>query len=106
MIKPLYIKKLEKSEDIFSKMDLGEVKMSGETFDETNYESVYMVSAYSDGKNMWSEKILKTKHGFYLCITRNILYKTIIDIKVYYNIAQLNELMIFTKQFLKNLKNR
>jgi hypothetical protein len=99
MDKPEYIQKFEeKSGEFLSVVNLGEI--SGNSINETNYELLYINSKYVDDKVYWTEKVLKTKHGFYLYLNRS----NSINIDIYHRPEQLNELIIFIKQFIKQNK--
>lgn len=99
MNKPEYIQKIEnKSGEFFSVVNLGEI--SGNSINEINYELLYISSKYVNDKVLWTEKVLKTKHGFYLYLNRGDL----INIDIYHKPEQLNELIIFIKQFIKQNK--
>jgi len=104
MEKPEYIKKIETTEEILSKLSLGEIIISGDSINESNYELVYIASDLDTNKIIWKEKVFKTKHGFYLYLKRHDLYKDSINIDVYHKPEQLNELTIFIKQFIKQNK--
>jgi hypothetical protein len=99
MDKPEYIQIIEnKSGEFLSVVNLGEI--SGNSINETNYELLYINSKYVDDKVYWTEKVLKTKHGFYLYLNRS----NSINIDIYHRPEQLNELIIFIKQFIKQNK--
>jgi hypothetical protein len=104
MNKPEYIKNLEKTTDYFSVLNIGEFLISGDSINETNYDLVYTCSSYLNDKIVWKQKILKTKHGFYLYLKRHDLYKDSLEIDVYHKPEQLNELIIFIKQLVKQNK--
>ena len=99
MDKPEYIQIIEnKSGEFLSVVNLGEI--SGNSINETNYELLYINSKYVNDKVYWTEKVLKTKHGFYLYLNRS----NSINIDIYHRPEQLNELIIFIKQFIKQNK--
>lgn len=96
MDKHYYIKHIEnKREEVLSVVNLGEI--SGDSINEINYTLLYINSKLVEDKVYWTEKILKTKHGFYLYLNRN----ESISIDVYHKPEQLNELIMFIKQFIK-----
>ena len=100
MDKPEYIKKFEeKSGEFLSVLRLGGIKC--DSINETNYFLMYIGSQLTDDKIYWIEKILKTKHGFYLYLTR---YDGSIVVDIYHNPEQINELTLFVKQFIKQNK--
>ena len=100
MNKPEYIQKFEeKSGEFLSVLRLGGIKC--DSINETNYFLMYIGSQLTDDKINWIEKILKTKHGFYLYLTR---YEDSIVVDIYHNPEQLNELTLFVKQFIKQNK--
>jgi hypothetical protein len=99
MDKPEYIQRIEnKSGEFLSVVNLGEI--SGNSINETNYELLYINSKYVNDKVYWTEKVLKTKHVFYLYLNRG----ESINIDIYHRPEQLNELIIFIKQFIKQNK--
>lgn len=104
MNKPEYIKKLETVEKIYSKLEVGDIKVSGGTIDESHYTTMYTNSKFEKNNILWHEKILKTRHGFFLYLKRDDLYKDIIRTDIYYYPEQLNELTIFVRQFIKQNK--
>jgi hypothetical protein len=104
MNKPEYIKKLETVEKIYSKLSVGEIRLSGGTIDETFYTTVFVNSIFEKNNVVWIEKTLQTKHGFFLHLKRDELYKDIIRVDIYYYPEQINELTIFVRQFIKQNK--
>jgi hypothetical protein len=100
MDKPEYIQKFEdKSGEFLSVLRLGGINT--DSINETNYFLMYVDSIYTDDKFYWTEKVLKTKHGFYLYLNRE--FGSIV-IDIYHNQEQLNELSLFVKQFIKQNK--
>jgi hypothetical protein len=100
MNKPEYIQKFEeKSGQFLSVLRLGVI--NNESIIETNYFLMYIGSLFADDKMYWTEKVLKTKHGFYLYLNR---YDGSIIVDIYHNPEQLNELSLFVKQFIKQNK--
>jgi len=100
MNKPEYIQKFEeKSGEFLSVLKLDVI--NNDSINETNYFLMYISSVFTDDKIYWTEKILKTKHGFYLYLTR---YEGSIVVDIYHNPEQINELTLFVKQFIKQNK--
>ena len=103
MEKPEYIKNLETETGKFlSKISIEELEMKDDPFDEKYYTLLFADLDYVAGGVFWKEKIFKTKHAFYIYVKKNVKGNYVIDI--YHNPEQLNELIIFTRQFIK--KNR
>jgi D-alanine-D-alanine ligase-like ATP-grasp enzyme len=102
MDKPEYIQKFEeKSGQFLSVLRLGII--NNDSISETNYYLMYISSQYTDDKIYWTDKILKTKHGFYLYLNRYSDTGSIV-VDIYHNPEQLNELSLFVKQFIKQNK--
>jgi hypothetical protein len=100
MNKPEYIQKFEeKSGDVLSVLNLGVI--NNDSINDTNYFLMYVNSTYKDEKIHWVEKVLKTKHGFYLYLNRE---SGSIIVDIYHYPEQLNELTLFVKQFIKQNK--
>ena len=105
MNKPEYIQKIEeKSGDILSRLSLVPITTESGEINETNYYLMYSDSIFIDNKIKWLRRILKTRHGFYLYLQKSDDETKILNIDVYYNPEQINELIIFIKQFIKQNK--
>lgn len=100
MSKHEYIKKIEGNECL-SVLKVGQFNIPENTFDnKNNYVLMYTDSNYIDNQIVFSEKIIRTKHGFLIHLTK---FGQLIDMKVYYKPEQTNELIIYIKQFLKQI---
>jgi isocitrate/isopropylmalate dehydrogenase len=105
MKKPQYISKLEETQQMFSIMELGTIDKDLQVF----FKDKKVTIVYSETKNkngylVWDEIIYKTSQSFYIHISHN---KSDIDkwsMNIYYNPEQLNELIIYTNQLLKQIK--
>ena len=103
MEKPEYIKNIEKNTgEILSKMSLEEIEENDIPFDKKYYTLLFTDLEYKGGEVFWKEKVFKTIHGFYLYVNKSRNWNITIDI--YYNPEQLDELTIFIKQFIKQIK--
>ena len=104
MKKPKLIKNNEKVVGVFSTMDMGIFDKDLEKY----FKDKKMVIVYSETTNkgflIWNEVIYKTAQSFYIHISH---LKNDIDkwsMNIYYKQEQLNELLIYTNQLLKQIK--
>ena len=100
MKKPNYIKKIEKDEGmIFSVMDLPCANIEFEKFINSKFELVHSISNIEQNlKITFKEKLYKTKQEFYLYL---LITDNDIQVRVYYQQKQLDELRLIIGQILK-----
>jgi hypothetical protein len=105
--KPLFIEKLEDSEGIFSIMNFHIFRSEiYKLFDEKKIPKVFEKSyIHLDGDAQWGELIYKTPQSFYLHIINDREDKTSWYLTIYYKPENLNELIIFIRQVLKQLRD-
>ena len=105
MVKPDYILDIEKTEGIFSVMEMGVFDKNLYNFFKDRKNSVvYSEINNKQGVLVWTEVIYKTAQSFYINISNN---KNDIDkwsMTIYYKPEQLSELIVYTNQLLKQLK--
>jgi hypothetical protein len=106
MKKPKYIKEIEKTEGVYSVMSFHVFRNQiSDYFDEKNIEKVYENSEILiDGSAKWVEIIYKTVHPFYLYVKNNSNDLPEWYITIYYKPTQLNELVVFIRQVLKQIR--
>ena len=103
--KPKYIEQIESNGEILSLIDIGFKGKDIESFlDEKSFVVVWSkgFSTINEPKISLTEKIYKTKQGFFLYL---ILDGEISTLTIYYRQEQINELTIFVGQLLKQFKN-
>lgn len=100
MERPEYIKKIEGNQTL-SVLHVGKINLNEKKFDEKNYTLAYIDSTFEGGKIQYIEKILITMHGFYVHLHKIGLYEEYATMCVYHKPQQMNELIIYIKQFLK-----
>ena len=103
MKKPKYIKGIE-NDGVLSLAKLYGQPKEFDNFIGKKLEIVYTKSNI-DGdtsKFLYTEKIYKTQHSFYLYLS---FRGDVVDIDIYYKQEQQNELIIFITQILKQFKN-
>lgn len=107
MEKPEYIKNVEKNiGEILSKTSLGQIELKSDTFDKKTYVLLYIDMIFREGESIWKEKVIKTTHGFFICLVKlkNESNSNTVNIDIYHNSEQLNELTLFIRQFIKQNK--
>jgi hypothetical protein len=106
MKKHRYIKKLEKSQGVLSKMDYHDFSTDLYKHFEEKHIQVYAKSkVLHDGKIIWLDLIYKTRQPFYLHF-RNLSKNTPKwGLTIYYKSEQINELIIFIRQVLNSFRN-
>jgi len=103
MSRPEYIQKIE-GDKLLSILNVGKYNLPENLFDNKNfYALMYVDSVFKENQFLYTEKIIKTKHGFYIHLHKLGIHEESVDIKVYYNPEQINELIIYIKQFLKQI---
>jgi hypothetical protein len=102
MSKHDYIKKVE-GDGFLSVLNVGKISSPEKKFDEKNYTLMYVDSQFKDNQLLFTEKIVKTKHGFFIHLHKLGPHEETVDMKVYYKPEQTNELIIYIKQFLKQV---
>ena len=108
MEKPEYIKNIEnKTGDFLSKISLGELNIKSDTFDKKNFVLLYIDMIFKEGESIWKEKVIKTSHGFYIYLIRpkDNLNPNIVEIDIYHNPEQVDEITLFVRQLIKQIKN-
>lgn len=105
MKKPKLIKNIEKTSGVFSYMEMGIFTKDLQSFfKDKNADVVYSETTNKYGVLIWNEVIYKTAQPFYIHISH---LKNDIDkwsMNIYYKPEQLNELLIYTNQLLKQFK--
>jgi hypothetical protein len=106
MKKPKYIKELEKTVGVFSVMDFHVFRTQiSDYFDEKKIEKVFEKSEIlMDGSAKWIEMVYKTVQPFYLYVRNESDDLPEWYITIYYKPEQLNELIVFIRQVLKQLR--
>jgi hypothetical protein len=101
MRKPAYIKEIESKNDIsYSVISLPVANQQFMKFADNNFELVYSVSNFEqDGKITFSEKVYMTKQNFYIYLS--ITDDDEVQVKVFYNQKQFDELRLVFGQILK-----
>jgi hypothetical protein len=107
MKKPKYIKNIEKTEGIFSIMNFHKFRTEMyKMFEEKKTPKVFEKSfIHIDGSFEWVELIYKTQQNFYLHMVNESEDETIWSLTIYYKPENLNELVIFIRQVLKQLRD-
>lgn len=107
MKKPIYIKNIEKTEGVFSVMNFHKFRTNMyKIFEEKKTTKVFEKSyIHIDGSFEWVELIYKTNQNFYLHMLNDTEDKTMWSITIYYKPENLNELLIFIRQVLKQLRD-
>lgn len=105
--KPLYIEKLEETEGIFSVMNFHAFRNEiYKFFDDKNIPKVFEKSfIHIDGSAQWNELIYRTQQFFYLYIRTDQQDSRNWNLTIYYKPEKLNELIIFIRQVLKQLRD-
>ena len=105
MKKPKLIKNNEKTLGVFSSMEMGIFTKDLQSFfKDNNIQMVYSETTHKNGLLIWNEVIYKTAQPFYIHVSH---LKNDIDkwsMNIYYKPEQLNELLIYTNQLLKQFK--
>lgn len=105
MKKPKYIEQIENKGETLSLIEITFEGKGIQTFlDEKSFVVVWSkgFSTINEPKISLTEKIYKTKQGFFLYL---LLDMEISTLTIYYRQEQLNELTIFVGQLLKQYKN-
>ena len=99
------IKKIEENEGVLSSMMMGTFDKDLEKyFKDKKVEIIYSEIINKGGVLKWWEVIYETAQKFYIHISHN---KSDVDkwsMNIYYKSEQLNELIIYTNQLLKQFK--
>lgn len=105
MKKPKLIKNNEKTLGVFSSMEMGIFPKDLQSyFKDKKMDIVYSETTNKGGVLIWNEVIYKTVQPFYIQISH---VKNDVDkwsMNIYYKPEQLNELLIYTNQLLKQIK--
>lgn len=106
MKKPKYIKRIEKAQGVLCKMNYHDFSVELHNYFEEKHEQVYAKSkVFHDGKIVWLELVYKTQHPFYFHLRNLSKNAPKWELTIYYRAQQINELIIFTRQVLKNFIN-
>ena len=104
MLKPEYIVKLESNGDIFSEILFPDTKGLHGFFKSKKIVKIYEKSIILLDGNLHPKNILyKTSQGFF--INLNDLENDNWSMTIYYKSEQENEMLLFSKNLLKQLKN-
>lgn len=107
MTTPKYIESLEETEGVFSIMKFHHFKTDiFKFFDDKKIPKVFERSyIHLDGSAEWMELIYKTQQSFYLYLNNKSEVETNWELIIYYKPENLNELIIFIRQVLKQLRD-
>lgn len=103
----IYIEDLEKKDGVLSKMEFHPFNSDVSKFlDEKNIQRVYENSKILiTGDAKWVEIIYKTHQPFYLHLKNFSENEPNWILDIYYKPEQLNELLVFIRQVLKQLRD-
>lgn len=107
MQKPEYISKLEIGGTVFSIMNLDIFDGNLHKFlEDKKLTRVFEKSKMMlNGDLIWNEIIYKTKQPFYLHILNETITENRWELQIYYKPEQLNELIIFIRQVIKQFRD-